>query len=389
MFPAPGEFGYRADVAKLPWLLVLRLAALVGLAASAALLSDYTADAPSFCRAASGCAAVRASPYSHLSFGEGKFVPLPALGLLGFAALYVATLLSRRLAVAAAVIGGVAGAWLLYVQAVVLQHFCWLCVTTDSAALLAAGAALFWARTPGSGWDVAAPGDVTTRLATWGWWAFGALAVAAPLVWPVVMAAPAVPGNVLRYYQPGKINVVEFADFQCPACRRYHAVLKPILEQYGGRVHFVRLNKPLASHVFAEDAARAAVCAEAQGQLEPMADALFTTPDLSPPGIARVAQTVGLDTKAFESCLVDPETKARVERESNMLVPPELEGLPTTYIGGKRLLGVQSPEAVRDALERAERGEGVSGLAWFVYLPLVALCALLILRVGVRRRALT
>jgi predicted DsbA family dithiol-disulfide isomerase len=145
------------------------------------------------------------------------------------------------------------------------------------------------------------------------------------------------------------------------------------------------LHKPLLSHNFARDAAHAAVCAEAQGQLEPMADALFTTPDLSPDGIDRLAKGLGLDTKAFESCVIDPRTKARVEREANMLVPPELEGLPTTYIGGKRLLGVQSPEAVEDALQRAARGEGNSGLPWFVYVPLVALCALLILRVGVRR----
>jgi protein-disulfide isomerase len=204
-----------------------------------------------------------------------------------------------------------------------------------------------------------------------------------------VKAAPAVPGQVLAYYVPGKLNVVEFADFQCPACRRYHEVLKPILRRYGERVHFVRLHKPLDSHPFARDAAHAAVCAEQQGKLEPMADALFTTADLSPTGIDRLAQVVGLETRAFESCLMDSKTKARVERESSLLVPPELEGLPTTYIGGKRLLGVQSPEAVEDALRRAERGEGTSGLAWFVYLPLIALCALLILRVGVRRAELT
>ena len=68
-------------------------------------------------------------------------------------------------------------------------------------------------------------------------------------------------------------------------------------------------------------------------------------------------------------------------------VPPELEGLPTTYIGGKRLLGVQSPEAVEDALEHAARGDGVRGLSWIVYAPLVALALLLVLRAGLRRRS--
>jgi uncharacterized membrane protein/predicted DsbA family dithiol-disulfide isomerase len=372
-------------VAKLPWLLVLRVAVLVALSASAALLSDYAADAPSFCSAASGCGAVRASPYSRISWGDGTFVPLPVLGLVGFAALYAASLLSRRLTALLGVVGGVAAAWLLYVQAFVLQHFCWLCVTADVSALFAAAAAVFVARAPAAGWDVAPPEDVTRRLANWAWWAFAALSLLAPLLWPFVKAAPAVPAGVRGYYVPGKLNVVEFADFQCPACRRYHEVLTPILQRYGERVHFVRLHKPLASHAFAQDAAQAAVCAEQQGKLEPMADALFSTSDLSPPGVDRLAQALGLDAKAFESCMMDTKTKARVEREASLLVPPEFEGLPTTYIGGKRLLGVQSPEAVEDALQRAERGEGTSGIAWFVYVPVIVLCALLILRVGVRR----
>lgn len=380
VLPAPEEFGYRAAVAKLPWLLLLRIAALLGLAASAALLSDYVADAPSFCSATSGCGAVRASSYSHVSVLGGKFVPLPLFGVLGFVALYGASLSSRRATVLAAIVGGIAGTWLLYVQAFVLHHFCWLCVTTDVSAVVAAVAAVFVAKSPFSAHDA------SERLASWAWWVLGALALSAPLLWSSVKAAPAVPAGVLRYYVPGKLNVVEFADFQCPACRRFHAVLKPILQQYGDRVHFVRLNKPLASHAYARDAARAAVCGEAQGKREPMADALFATADLSPAGIDRVAKDVGLDEKAFESCMVDPATNARVDRESSLLVPPELQGLPTTYIGGKRLLGVQAPEAVEDALERAARGDGSRGVSWFVYLPLVALCLLLVLRAGLRRR---
>jgi hypothetical protein len=106
---------------------------------------------------------------------------------------------------------------------------------------------------------------------------------------------------------------------------------------------------------------------------------------LSPAGIDELAQVLGLDTNAFEKCVLDPATDKRVERESNLLVPPELEGLPTTYIGGKRLLGVQSAETVADALERAGRGEGVTGISGYVYLALVAFFGLLVLRFGLRR----
>ncbi len=372
------QFGYRAGVPKLPCLLVLRVAALVALAASTALLSDYVADAPSFCSAASGCGAVRASTLGHVSFGDGKFVPLPLFGLLGFAALFAASLTSRGATRIAAWIGGVVGAWLIGVQAFVLHQFCWLCVMTDVSALVAAGAALGLGK---SMWD----DEARARLRPWAWWALGGLAITAPLAWPHVKAAPPVPSSVLPFYESGKLNVIEFADFQCPACRRFAGILKPVLAGYGARVHFVRLNKPLDMHQYARDAARAAVCGEAQHKAEPMADALFTSDDLTPTGIDKLAQAVGLDAKVFETCMLDPATSARVEHESSLLVPPELEGLPTTYIGGKRLLGVRSAETVADALERAARGEGVTGVSGYVYLPMIALAGLLILKFGMRR----
>jgi uncharacterized membrane protein/predicted DsbA family dithiol-disulfide isomerase len=364
-------------VPKLPWLVVLRVAVLVALAASAALLSDYLAESPSFCSAASGCGAVRASELSHLRLGSG-FVPLPAFGVAGFALLFAASLLSRRATLLAASVGGAVALYLLYAQAFVLGHFCWLCVTTDVSAVVAAGAA--WALPP-SMWEQ----EARARLRPAAWWALGALALAAPLLWPQLKPAPPVPAGVQSFYQPGKVNVVEFADFQCPACRRFAGILKAELARYGDKAHFVRLNKPLTMHQFAEDAARAAVCGEAQQRAEPMAEALFAADDLSPAGIDELARRLGLDTKQFESCMLDAATSARVKRESALLVPPELEGLPTTYIGGKRLLGVQSPEVVADALARAARGEGNAGVSGYVYLPIVALLALLVLRFGLRR----
>lgn len=363
---------------KLPWLVVLRVAALVALATSGALLSDYLADSPSFCSAASGCGVVRQHPLSHVMIGERRFLPLPLFGVVGFAALFAASMLSRRLAQVGAWLGGAAAVGLLSVQAFVIGHFCWLCVTTDASAIVA-GLAAF-----GLGpqiWEQ----ELRARLRPAAWWALGALALAAPLVWPRVKLSPPVPSAVQAHYVPGRINVVEFADFQCPACRAFSGILKTALEPYGERVHFVRLNKPLDMHPFARDAARAAVCGEAQGKAEPMAEALFAAPDLSPAGIDRIVQQLGLQTELFEKCMLDAATNARVDRESAQLVPPELEGLPTTYIGGKRLLGVQPAETVTDALERAARGDGNTGVSGYVYSALVALALLGVLRLGVRK----
>jgi len=351
------------------------VAALVALAASAALLSDYMADAPSFCSAVSGCAVVRSHALSHLNLA-GVFLPLPMFGVLGFAALFAASLRSRLPTLLLATIGGVVGLVLLGVQAVVIRRFCWLCVTTDASAVVAA-VAMFagYRRAP-------AP----ERLSEIAWWGLGLLALGAPLIWPFVKLGPAVPSGVQARYVGDKINVVEFVDFECPACRRFSGILKTELERYGERVHFVRLNKPLDVHPFARDAARGFVCADQQGRSEPMAEALFAAEDLSPVAIERIAERLGIDLERFKACVIDPATEARIERESGLLVPPELEGLPTTYIGSKRLLGVQSAEMVADALERAARGEGQRGVSSYVYASLVALMLLGTVRFGVVRR---
>lgn len=374
----PANLEYTATVQRDPWLLVLRVASLLALAASAALLGDYVSEAPTFCSGAAGCAEVRGSELSRLNIG-GRYVPLPVFGILGFAALFVVSLrASRPLTLAVAVLGGALGLWLLAVQAFQLQTFCWLCVTTDVSALVAAAAAAlsFRSRTPS---EIAGPARHLTErlrsgLAAPAWWGLAALSVAAPLAWTRLKPEPAVPAAVRRYYLPDRINVVEFADFQCPACRKFHVTLKPVLKSFGERVHFVRLNKPLPSHPNARDAARAAVCAEGQDRAkgEAMADALFSARDLSPRGIDGLAKNTGLDLAAFERCMLDPRTDARVERESQVLVAPDLEGLPTTYIGGQRLVGAYKEEALRDALERAERGEGTTGVPWPVYLLAVS-----------------
>jgi protein-disulfide isomerase/uncharacterized membrane protein len=375
---ALAQFGYRAGVPKLPWLVVLRVAALVALLASSALLSDYTADAPSFCSAVSGCAVVRQHPLSHVILGDGRFLPLPLFGVLGFALLFSASLLSRLATRVAAWMGGVGAMYLLSVQVFVIGRLCWLCVTTDVSAIVAALAAF------GLGRDIWER-ELRSRLRPAAWWALGGLALAAPLTWPKVKLSPAVPAAVLARYQSGKINVVEFADFECPACRRFSGILKEALQPYGERVHFVRLNKPLEMHPHSRDAARGAVCGEAQGKAEPMADALFAAEDLTPAGIDKLAETLGLNAGAFGKCMADDATEARINRESALLTPPDLEGLPTTYIGGKRLLGVQPPETVRDALERAARNEGNTGISGYVYSALVALALLGTLRLGVRK----
>ena len=360
------------------WISLIRVLALLALVASAAMYVDYTTPAAAFCAPGSGCAAVRTSGFGYIVLGSAG-IPVPLVGLLGFAALYAATLLPklelrRQVTVTLSIIGGLAGLVFFGIQAFVVKRFCVFCVFVDTIAMLTLGAGLFY-YTSGRG----SAGQHETRnkskrppapelLRPWAWVLLAGLAVAIPFLWKEVRPQPPVPPKVAELYRPGKINVVEFADYECPFCRMLHFRLKALIKEHGERVSFVRLNFPLQSHEHAREAARAGLCAEDQGKGEQMADVLFAAEDLRPLANREAAQKLGLELAKFDACATSPDTDRRIDAQTQILRDAGFDGLPTTFVGAVKIVGAQPDEVFREALERAARGEGESGIPapWFV-----------------------
>lgn len=72
------------------------------------------------------------------------------------------------------------------------------------------------------------------------------------------------------------ITLVEYSDFQCPFCKRFHPTMQRIMKDYDGNVSWVYRNFPLSSiHEYAQARAEAAECASEQGKFWEYADALF------------------------------------------------------------------------------------------------------------------
>jgi predicted DsbA family dithiol-disulfide isomerase/uncharacterized membrane protein len=354
----------------------------IALAASAALFVDYTAITPSFCGAGSGCAAVRASGFGYAPFA-GIYLPVPAFGLLGFAVLLGVSLTpaAKRWLPIVAALGGVTALSLLAVQAAVIGRFCALCVTADSAGLLAALFGILM-------WQSRDSGNADEFGLRWGAWpALGALAILAPLAWPRVRPAAAIPDGVARLYAPGKINVVEFADYECPFCRALHPLLKSVIASYPGKVNFTRLNLPLQSHEFARVAARAQVCAREQGKGDALADLLFRAEDLRADADRVLAESIGTNLAQYDECLASGKADKLIDQESKILLDAGFEGLPTTFVGAQTIIGLRSEEVFRDAFDRAERGDGGHGIPWRVYILGLALALGAVIWVGRPRRA--
>jgi predicted DsbA family dithiol-disulfide isomerase/uncharacterized membrane protein len=367
------------------WLILLRAITLAALAASAALYVDYANPVPTFCGLGSGCTQVRYSGYGFV----WSRLPVPLVGLLGLGSLLIVALLPQGrlrdwLLLPGALVGALAGIGFIALQ-VKIGSYCWLCNIVDASAIGAAVCAVMHRRAERAG-----GGSATTRepLEVWTWAVLGALSVMAPLIWPRVAPQPPVPASIRELYDPGKINVVEFSDFECPYCRTLHRRMKTMLAEYPGQIHLVRLHVPLASHAFARAAARAAVCAEQQGSFDPMADALFDADDLSPPANRELAEAAGLDMQLYDRCIADPATDARIDRHVQLFASAGMKGLPTCFIGGRSIIGLQPESVFREALARAASGGDEGGIPGWIYLGLVgatAASALLLGRKRVRR----
>lgn len=100
--------------------------------------------------------------------------------------------------------------------------------------------------------------------------------------------------------------IVEFSDFQCPACKQAYEVLeKQILPQLGDKAMFVFRHYPLVQiHPMAWMAASAAEEAGAQGKFWEMYAALFESQqDLTPARMEKIAEQLGLDSKKVRTAI--------------------------------------------------------------------------------------
>ena len=114
------------------------------------------------------------------------------------------------------------------------------------------------------------------------------------------------------------IRIVEFSDFQCPACARARDRLAQLRQQYGGQFAVVYRHYPLEKvHPHARAAAIAAECAAEQGRSQAYHDLLFERQDeIGSIAWEELASQAGVgDLDAFRSCLEAPSSARRVERE--------------------------------------------------------------------------
>lgn len=152
------------------------------------------------------------------------------------------------------------------------------------------------------------------------------------------------------------VTVIEFTDFQCPACAAMHPVLEEVLKSYGNKVRLVVRDFPLSQHEHARKAAEAANAAHAQGKFFEYAALLFKNQKaLDVASLKKYASDLGLNRVRFDAELDRGIHAAEVRKD---LEDGELYGVastPTIFVNGVHLR-VLSAEELRKAIDRAAAG---------------------------------
>jgi protein-disulfide isomerase len=146
-----------------------------------------------------------------------------------------------------------------------------------------------------------------------------------------------------------KVTIVEFADYECPHCKRLQPVLRQIVDEFHDDVKVYFKNYPLPQHTNARLAAEAAVAANKQGKFWAFQDKLWDKQDeLSPAVIETIAKDSGLDMAKFRQDLASDAVKARVQKDRDEGQTLGLQATPTVYIDGREYTDPKDTESLRE-----------------------------------------
>ncbi len=167
------------------------------------------------------------------------------------------------------------------------------------------------------------------------------------------------------------VEVIEFADFECPGCGQFATLTEPDVRARlvnTGQVRIRFMDFPLPGHENTWDAHLAASCANEQGKFWEMHDAIYANQDKwngeatkRPRGpLGDIAKTVGLDMAKYNSCM-DAE-KFRANVQANLLEGERraVNQTPSFIVGDKLIPGAISFDQFKALVDSAAKKAGVA-----------------------------
>ena len=182
-----------------------------------------------------------------------------------------------------------------------------------------------------------------------------------------VDAAKIVPGEPQGYLlgkPDAPVQVIEFADFECPACGQFATLSEPDIRKRlidAGTISYRFYDYPLPMHKNTWAASNAAACADEQGKFWEMHDQLFNAQDQwngqatsRPKGkFKEYVKALGLNVDQWEACFDARKYQARIKANELMATKRGASQTPTFVIGDKMIGGAISFDRFKALVDSA------------------------------------
>ncbi len=166
-----------------------------------------------------------------------------------------------------------------------------------------------------------------------------------------------------------KVSLVEYGDFECPACGEYFPVVQQLVQNYSSTVLFVFRNFPLTTiHPFAQISAQAAEAAGLAGGVAKywaMNNLLYTDQQqwslnsaLTPAQVVSqyfdgYAQSIGLDVNTFNTDLSATSVLDKIQTDVNGGNTAQIDHTPTFFVNLQQIPNPTSPQDFENTLNAA------------------------------------
>lgn len=177
---------------------------------------------------------------------------------------------------------------------------------------------------------------------------------------PQTLSVPVTDNDWFEGGKDASVVLVEYSDFQCPACGAYAPLVRELNETYGDSLKIVYRNYPLITiHANAQLAAQAAEAAGIQGKFFQMHDILFGnqetwSKEIDPTALfVEYATTIGLDVEKFTVDLTGKDARNAVRDDIVSGNSSKISSTPTFFLNGVQITknpqGIEPFKALIDA----------------------------------------
>lgn len=143
------------------------------------------------------------------------------------------------------------------------------------------------------------------------------------------------------------VTIIEYSDFECPACARSSKEVHRIVAKYGDKVRLGYKHLPLPMHPNAPAAAAVSMAAHRQGKFWEMEEKLFANySSLNDETYTRLAQEIGLNMEEFETQKGLDIWQGYIDMHMEEAKELQITGTPTFFVNGVRVMGVNRLEEV-------------------------------------------